>query len=167
MKALHQVLISLGSNQGTRFENIEKAIRLIQKRVGFIIEKSKLYESPSWGFESDAFYNAAIWIETEYNADEILNKILKIETDLGRFRSGNSGYQARIIDLDIIAFDNDIIQTSDLQIPHPLMQNRKFVLIPIRDLNPNWEHPVLKKNISYLIDNCPDNSDLIVVEKRL
>ena len=163
MKSQHQVILSIGSNQGNRLENIESCLQLIHQEVGTVIKVSKLYETPSWGFDSDAFYNCALVIHTFSSANKILAKVLKIEKQLGRIRSEELGYQSRIIDIDLIAFDLAIIETKKLQIPHPLMQNRKFVLLPIQDLNLDWKHPILKKTISELLEVSPDQSVCEVV----
>jgi 2-amino-4-hydroxy-6-hydroxymethyldihydropteridine diphosphokinase len=165
MKSQHQVILSLGSNQGNRLENIERCLQLIHQEVGTVIKVSRLYETPAWGFESDAFYNCALVIHTTSSANKILSQVLKVEKKLGRVRSNNSGYQSRIIDIDLISFDEEIIDSEKLQIPHPLMQNRNFVLLPIQDLNLDWKHPVLKKTISELLESTPDQSVCKVVQE--
>ena len=165
MKSQHQVVLSIGTNQGNRLENIENCLQLIHQEIGTIIKVSRLYETPSWGFDSDAFYNCALVIHTFASADTILSQILKIETQLGRFRGKALGYQSRIIDIDLIAFDEVIIDTENLQIPHPLMQNRRFVLLPMLDLNLDWIHPVFHKKISELLEVSPDESDCAIVQK--
>ncbi|SDX37715.1 2-amino-4-hydroxy-6-hydroxymethyldihydropteridine diphosphokinase [Flavobacterium degerlachei] len=162
MKSQHQVILSIGSNQGNRLENLTQCIELIHREIGTVIKVSKIYETPSWGFESDAFYNCALVLHTFSSASKMLNQVLKIEKKLGRIRNAKKGYQSRIIDVDLIAFDNDIIETEKLQIPHPLMQERKFVLLPIQDLNLDWEHPVFKKSISSMLQACPDYSNCVV-----
>nr|WP_314896289.1 2-amino-4-hydroxy-6-hydroxymethyldihydropteridine diphosphokinase [uncultured Flavobacterium sp.] len=164
MKSQHQVILAIGSNQGNRLENIERCLQLIHQEVGTVIKVSKLYETPSWGFDSSAFYNCALVIHTFSSANKILSQVLKIEKRLGRIRSEELGYQSRIIDIDLITFDSAIINSEKLQIPHPLMQNRKFVLLPIQDLNLDWKHPVLKKTISELLEASPDQSVCEVVQ---
>ncbi|WP_281336539.1 2-amino-4-hydroxy-6-hydroxymethyldihydropteridine diphosphokinase [Flavobacterium eburneipallidum] len=159
MKSQHQVVLSLGSNQGNRLRNIELCLQFIHQQVGTVIKVSRLYESPSWGFQSEAFYNCALLIHTYASADEVLVQVLNIERQLGRIRGDGSGYQSRIIDIDLITFDSDIIDSDNLQIPHPLMQNRKFVLLPMLDLNLDWKHPVFQKNVSELLEISPDESD--------
>jgi 2-amino-4-hydroxy-6-hydroxymethyldihydropteridine diphosphokinase len=146
-------------------ENIERCLQLIHQEVGTVIKVSRLYETPAWGFESDAFYNCALVIHSTSSANKILSQVLKVEKKLGRVRSNNSGYQSRIIDIDLISFDEEIIDSEKLQIPHPLMQNRKFVLLPVQDLNLDWKHPVLKKTISELLESSPDNSVCKVVQE--
>jgi len=163
MKLQHQVVLSIGSNQGNRLENIQNCIDLIHQNVGTVIQVSKLYETPAWGFESDAFYNCALLLHTNCSAYKILSQVLKVEKELGRIRLNQEGYQSRIIDVDVIAFDDEIIDSEKLQIPHPLMQNRNFVLLPMQDLKLNWKHPVLQKTISELITVSPDESVCSVV----
>lgn len=158
MKVQHQVILSIGSNQGNRLENVQQCIAMIHEQLGTVIKVSKVYETPAWGFESDAFYNCALVLHTFSSAHKVLTKALKIEKQLGRIRSQEQGYQSRIIDIDLIAFDEEVIATEKLQVPHPLMQNRKFVLLPMLDLNLNWEHPVFKKSIADLVAIAPDES---------
>lgn len=158
MKAQHQVILSIGSNQGNRLENIKHCIRLIHQEIGTVIKVSRVYETPSWGFESDDFYNCALVLHTFDTAHKILSQALKIEKKLGRIRGAEKGYQSRIIDIDLIAFDEEIINSEKLQIPHPLMQNRNFVLLPVQDLNLDWKHPVYDKTISELLESSPDLS---------
>lgn len=158
MKSQHQVVLSIGSNQGNKLETIEACIALIHKEVGTVIQVSKIYETPSWGFESDAFYNCALVLHTFHSAQKVLNLVLKVEKKLGRTRNNASGYQSRIIDVDVITFDEEVIATDKLNVPHPLMQNRKFVLLPFRDLALNWKHPVLHKTIAELLESTPDES---------
>ena len=158
MKSQHQIVLSIGSNQGNRLENIESCIALIHQEIGTVIQVSKLYETPAWGFESDAFYNCALLLHSTSSAQKILSQVLKVEKKLGRIRSSQQGYQSRIIDVDLIVFDDEIIDSEKLQIPHPLMQNRKFVLLPMLDLKLNWKHPVIQKSIAELIAVTPDES---------
>jgi deoxyguanosine kinase len=165
MNLQHQVVLSLGSNQGNRLENIEQCIELIHQEIGTIIKVSKLYETPSWGFESEAFYNCALVLHTSQTPQQILQEVLIVEKKLGRIRSENAGYQSRIIDIDLIAFDAEVVNFEHLHIPHPLMQNRKFVLLPFQDLNLQWEHPIFKKSIPELLQITPDDSVCEVVQE--
>ncbi|MCD0468542.1 2-amino-4-hydroxy-6-hydroxymethyldihydropteridine diphosphokinase [Flavobacterium sp. JAS] len=164
MKSQHQITLSIGSNQGNRLANIESCIALIHQEVGTVIRVSRLYETPAWGFESDAFYNCALVLHSTSSAQKILNQVLKIEKHLGRIRSNQEGYQSRLIDVDLIAYDDEIIESEKLQIPHPLMQNRKFVLLPMQDLKLDWRHPVYQKTISELIAISPDDSVCTVIQ---
>ncbi|WP_136667500.1 2-amino-4-hydroxy-6-hydroxymethyldihydropteridine diphosphokinase [Flavobacterium sp. H122] len=154
-----KVILSLGSNQGNRLENIEMCIQLIHNQIGLVLRVSKLYETPSWGFESDAFYNCAILIHSSFSAEKILRKITSIEKEMGRTRKKSVGYEARMIDVDIVAMEDQILTTEHLTIPHPHMQDRKFVLQPVLDLQMDWVHPIFKKSIRQLLQECQDNSD--------
>lgn len=164
MKSQHQIVLSIGSNQGNRLENIQNCIDLIHQEVGTVIRVSRLYETPAWGFESDAFYNCALILHTASSAQKVLSQVLKVEKQLGRIRSEQQGYQSRIIDIDLITFDDEIINSEKLQIPHPLMQNRNFVLLPVQDLKLDWKHPVFQKSISELITSSPDDSVCTIVQ---
>ncbi|GGC76761.1 2-amino-4-hydroxy-6-hydroxymethyldihydropteridine diphosphokinase [Flavobacterium lutivivi] len=164
MNKQHQVILSLGSNQGNRLENIERCIALIHKKIGTVIRVSKLYETPSWGFDSEPFYNAAVVVHSCKDASIILNEILQLELDLGRVRSSSDGYQPRIIDIDLISFDEQIIATEKLKVPHPEMQNRLFVLKPMNDLNLDWRHPILQKYLRELLVLSEDKSNCKVIK---
>jgi 2-amino-4-hydroxy-6-hydroxymethyldihydropteridine diphosphokinase len=164
MKSQHQVVLSLGTNQGNRIDNVERSLEMIHREIGTIIKISKLYETPSWGFDSDAFYNCALVIHTFSSAHKILEQILNIERRLGRVRGDTLEYQSRIIDIDLIAFDEEIIDTEELQVPHALMQNRRFVLLPMMDLNLDWKHPVFHKKIPELLETSPDISICTIVQ---
>ena len=165
MKSQHQVVLSLGSNQGNRLRNIELCLQLIHQKIGTIIKVSKLYETPSWGFDSDAFYNCALVIHTFATAEKVLEQVLSVERQLGRVRGDVLGYQSRIIDIDLITFDEEIIDTEELQIPHPQMQNRRFVLMPMLDLNLDWMHPVFHKKVPDLLEITTDESVCTIVQK--
>jgi 2-amino-4-hydroxy-6-hydroxymethyldihydropteridine diphosphokinase len=163
MKRQQKVVLSLGSNQGNRRENIENCIQLIHQKIGLIVCASKVYESPSWGFSSDAFYNCALLLHTSFSSEKILRKITAIENELGRVRKNSNSYEARMIDIDIIAIENQIFNSENLTIPHPQMQNRLFVLVPMLDLKLEWQHPILNKSVSELLDLCEDKSNCVVV----
>ena len=165
MKSQHLVVLSLGTNQGNRLLNIENCIQLIHQELGTVIKISKLYETPSWGFDSDAFYNCAMVLHTFKSANKILSTILKIEKQLGRVRGDAAEYQSRIIDIDLLAFNEEIIDAKNLQVPHPLMQNRNFVLLPMLDLNLDWKHPVFNKKITELLEISTDESVCSIVQK--
>ena len=165
MKSQNQVVLSLGTNQGNRLLNIENCLELIHQEVGTVIKISKLYETPAWGFDSDAFYNCTLLLHTCSSAQKILDQILTIEKRLGRVRDLTSTYQSRIIDIDLIAFNEEIINIENLRVPHPLMQNRKFVLLPMLDLNSDWIHPILLKKIPELLEISPDKSVCTVVQE--
>ena len=161
----HQVILSLGSNQGNRLQNIESAIAAIHLQAGTIVKISRLYETPAWGFESEPFYNCALVLHTQKEAHDILETVLEIEKKLGRVRLESEGYQSRIIDIDVIAFNEEIIASEKLQVPHPAMQERMFVLVPMRDLNLDWRHPILQKYLPELLKASEDKSNCKVIQK--
>ena len=164
MSKQHQVILSLGTNQGNRLENIERCIAAIHQEIGTVIKVSKLYETPSWGFESEDFYNCALIVHTYKTAHKILDEVLLLEEALGRVRSDFQGYQARVIDIDVISFDEEIIATEKLKLPHPEMQNRLFVLLPMRDLNLDWRHPILQRYLHELLVLSEDKSNCKFVQ---
>lgn len=161
------VYIGLGSNIGNRFALLQEAVDCIDSRIGTILSVSKVYETPAWGFESEAFLNACIKIETKYTAFEVLEALLSIENKLGRDRNPREGYQARPIDLDILLFKNDIISQKNLQLPHPRMELRQFVLTPLADIAASIVHPQLQKSIEELQQICEDDSVLSIWNEQL
>ena len=165
MKTQHQVILSLGSNLGEKQKNIQLCIALLHQEVGTIAAVSSLYESDAWGFQSEAFYNCAVMMHTHLKPQKVLKKILKVESKLGRIRSEEEGYQARIIDIDIIVFDDEVLAEEQLQIPHKLMQERLFVLLPLQELVFNWEYPKTKTTITELIAKCKDKGNCKVIGK--
>jgi len=161
------VYIGLGSNIGNRFALLQEAVDFIDSRIGTILSVSKVYETPAWGFESEAFLNACIKIETKYTAFEVLEALLSIENKLGRDRNLSEGYQARPIDLDILLFKNDVISQKRLQLPHPRMELRQFVLTPLADIAASIVHPQLQKSIEELQQVCEDDSVLSIWNEQL
>ena len=159
MKKQHQVILSLGTNQGNRLENISLCLDRLHNEIGTLIRVSKLYETPSWGFESEKFYNCAVIMHSPKTALQLLEECVLLEEALGRVRTVTQGYQSRVIDIDVIAFDEEIIATDKLQVPHPEMQNRLFVLLPMKDLNLDWRHPILQKYLHELLIISEDKSN--------
>ena len=159
----NQVILSLGSNKGEKLLQIKEAIAQIHLQIGTVIEVSPLYQSNSWGFESDDFYNCIVLIHTEKSPLKILSSIKKIEKVFGRIKKLNGQYEARTIDIDIISFNNEIIKLEQLEIPHPQMQNRLFVLLPLNNLKIKYFHPLLKKNGTDLLKNCNDKTNCILI----
>lgn len=143
MGVKHKVFLGLGSNLGDRQANIERAIELISERVGEVIRRSSLIETEPWGFESDnKFLNAVILCETTFTPRQVLRKTQKIERDMGRKKKTNSHlYTDRPIDIDILLYDDLTVDDPDLQIPHPRMQERDFVMIPLQQLRDLTHQP--------------------------
>lgn len=165
MKSQNTIILSLGTNMGHKLENLLTCIDAIHHTIATIIEVSKVYETPAWGFEGEAFYNCVVTIHTHKSAAKILSQILKLEKELGRIRSHSGNYESRKIDIDIISFNDEIIETESLKIPHIHLHNRKFVLFPLRDVAPKWNHPKLNKSISELIISCEDESEITEIGK--
>ncbi|GAA4297176.1 2-amino-4-hydroxy-6-hydroxymethyldihydropteridine diphosphokinase [Aestuariibaculum suncheonense] len=152
--------IALGSNKGDRLSHLQKAVNLIYQRIGAIKQISKVYQSPAFGFESDDFYNCCLTLQSDLQPQQVLDILLAIEIELGRLRTNPNAYEARTIDLDIILVQDEVITTETLIVPHPEMQKRKFVLLPLNDIASKVEHPVFKKTINTLLEECNDESVL-------
>ena len=152
---MSKVYFSIGSNKGNRSGLINEAIDKIDIIIGKVMLKSSIYDTKSWGFNSNNFYNICILVESELKPDLILNKILTIEKDMGRLKKTDQ-YSDRFIDIDILFFDNMVINSKNLEIPHPRIQLRKFVLTPMLELTPDLIHPILKKSIRQLEIECVD-----------
>src|SRR5436190_13761699 len=159
----NQVILSIGTNQGDKLANIERCFQMIQLEIGNVVQVSKLYLSPSWGFESDDFYNCALLVHTSETAQQVLAGLQDIEEKMGRAKKSGDGYEARLIDIDIIGFNDEIVAESNLKIPHPQLHNRLFVLLPLKDLLSDYIHPLLNKKIADLIHECEDTGECRVV----
>ncbi|WOD42142.1 2-amino-4-hydroxy-6-hydroxymethyldihydropteridine diphosphokinase [Hwangdonia lutea] len=152
--------IALGSNKGDKFKNLQNALDAIHKKIGHIKRISKVYKSPAFGFESDDFFNACAVMASHLSAEQVLQELLNIETALGRTRKQGAGYEARTIDLDIVFAETEIIDTKTLQVPHPEMEKRRFVLQPLNDIASKIKHPKLNKEVAVLLNECEDESVL-------
>ncbi|MEI6523040.1 MAG: 2-amino-4-hydroxy-6-hydroxymethyldihydropteridine diphosphokinase [Bacteroidota bacterium] len=150
------IYILLGTNLGNKLSNLSNAIEKLRSFSLFINRTSSIYKTAAWGnTNQDSFLNQVLEIETKIDPQELLKICLSIEKVMGRIR--NEKWEARIIDIDIL-FYNDLIFTSkELNIPHEFLHKRGFTLQPLAELNPNLIHPVLKKTIRELLDNCEDN----------
>jgi len=160
MNQPHHVYISLGSNKGDRFKHLQEAVDLIHFRIGTIKIISKVFSAPAFGFESDDFLNACLLVTTHFAPKKVMQELLSIEKSLGRTRSKKKGYEAREIDLDILLVDEDIIDLKTLQVPHPEMHKRKFVLQPLNNIASKINHPKTDKTIGELLEECKDESVL-------
>ena len=148
---MHKVYFSLGSNLGRKEQYIEEALKNIEMRIGKIISKSAFYYSKPWGFESDNdFVNICAVFETELTPNEVLLTTKDIEKYIGRESKTSLEYQDRVIDIDIILFDNDIINTEELIVPHKFMHLRDFVIKPLNEIASDYIHPVFNKTIKEL-----------------
>ena len=160
---MNKAYLLIGGNMGDRLANLQNAQTSIQSQIGSIILSSSIYETAAWGLEDQpSFLNQAFIVETTFTAHEVLKKLLAIEQSMGRIRQQPLG--PRTIDLDIIFFNDQIIHTEDLTIPHPQMQNRNFVLAPLAEIAPKLLHPSLKKTMKQLVSQT---SDALPIKKLL
>ncbi len=152
-----EVFLLLGSNLGKREEYLALARHHISMEVGEVVNQSSVYETEPWGFSSETlFLNQAVKIVTSLSAFEILQKIKSIETQIGRVNSEKQGYSSRTIDIDILLFGNEVVNSAALIIPHSKLHQRLFALIPLAEVGGNVEHPLIQKTILTLLKECKD-----------
>ena len=157
---MRKIYLSIGSNKGNRYSFIKEALRLIRKDMGKVILMSKIYETKSWGFQSDDFLNICITIKSDLLPAELLNKLKNIEDRIGRIRNSTK-ILAREIDIDILFYSDKIVDDEDLIIPHPRLHLRNFVLYPLNDIASDFIHPILLKPINELLEECEDDDSPI------
>jgi 2-amino-4-hydroxy-6-hydroxymethyldihydropteridine diphosphokinase len=158
---MHNTYLILGSNLGDRQKYLSDAVGLIKERLGEILAQSSVYQTASWGLlDQPDFINQVILINTKLRPKKLLEKILAIELELGRERELKWG--SRVIDIDILFYEDRIVDSPELKIPHPLLHERRFCLQPLNELAPEFVHPVLKKSVNRLL---MDLSDTLFVKK--
>ena len=156
---MNRTYLLLGSNIGNSQKQLSKAILNIEKKIGTIKRRSGIYQTAAWGkTDQPDFLNQVIIVETILDPAKTMQTILAIEKKMGRIRTQKNA--PRIIDIDILFFDKMVIDEKDLVVPHPAIQIRRFVLIPLNELSPNFIHPVLKKTNHQLLLKCPDKLDV-------
>ena len=144
--------LALGTNIGNKRRNMITAAALLAERVGDVLALSGFYETEPWGFQSEnTFLNAALQLDTSLSPLELLKATQEIEIEMGRTQKSNGAYHDRIIDIDILLYDNLVLQTPELTLPHPLMHERLFVMEPLAEIAPNVIHPVFKKHVISLL----------------
>ncbi|WP_439130304.1 2-amino-4-hydroxy-6-hydroxymethyldihydropteridine diphosphokinase [Polaribacter sp.] len=167
MKNHNITYLSLGTNQGNKLDNLQNAIYKITDDVGTVLKISSVYKTASWGFDSNDFFNICIQVTTNHQPKKLLEILLAIESDLGRKRKETQSYTDRNIDIDILLYDDEIIATEKLTVPHPKMLERKFVLVPLAEIANTIIHPIEKKNIGTCLQNCTDDSEINRIDKKL
>lgn len=151
------VFISTGSNSGDRIQHLQTAVERLAE-VGIVIAKSSVYETEPWGFHSPtAFLNQVIQLETSHEPEKLLDVLFEIENKSGRQRT-YKGYASRTLDIDILMYDDLIMESTLLSLPHPHLHERLFVLQPFAEIAPLLIHPVLQKSIIILLEECGDDS---------
>lgn len=152
---MKKIYLLLGSNLGEPAKQFKKAKSHLQKQIGKIIRESSCYSTAAWGNTNQPdFLNQVIILESTLSPQKVMQKILSIEKEMGRIRTKKNA--PRIIDIDILFYGKTILTTENLTIPHPLLQERNFVLVPLNELSPNFKHPIIKKSVHQLMLKCKD-----------
>ncbi|WP_054852667.1 2-amino-4-hydroxy-6-hydroxymethyldihydropteridine diphosphokinase [Olleya sp. ITB9] len=160
MQEIKTVYIALGSNKGEKFKNLQNAVDAIFTEVGNVVAIAKVFESKALGFEGDDFLNTCIAVQTNFKAKKVLRVLQQIEKQLGRLPKKSAGYQSRIIDLDIIFFEDEVINDKYLIVPHPEAHKRRFVLEPLQQIASTFNHPEFNVTVDQLLDQCKDHTAL-------
>ena len=157
---MNSVYLSLGSNRGNREQNLQQATGLLAEKAGKIAASSSVYETEPWRMDDNAsFLNQVLLLETKLKAAALMDMLLAIETGMGRTRTKEK-YEPRIIDIDILLFNTELMLTDKVVIPHPYLHQRKFVLAPLAEIAPGIIHPALKKTIEQLLLECDDRCNV-------
>ncbi|MFO8236035.1 MAG: 2-amino-4-hydroxy-6-hydroxymethyldihydropteridine diphosphokinase [Bacteroidales bacterium] len=154
---MDRLYLLLGSNQNNREALLQTATEQIKSQIGDLIQCSSIYETEPWGFKDDMYFlNQVVVFESGKPPLQILDQINEVEKKLGRKRENVDQYTSRPIDVDILFYGNRIYNMEQLKIPHPLIQERRFALVPMVEIEPDFVHPQLQRRISALLDECPD-----------
>jgi 2-amino-4-hydroxy-6-hydroxymethyldihydropteridine diphosphokinase len=162
---MKKVILLCGGNKGNRAYYMDSARKMIEETIGKIIQLSAIYESAPWGFQAEQnFYNQIVVVKTRLASLAILKKIWEIEKKLGRTRAGKQ-YSSRTMDIDILFYEQEIIDTPDLVVPHPQLHQRRFTLAPLAEILPDWNHPGFNQSVGVLLEQCTDTSKVEAIKR--
>lgn len=145
---------------GDRFGYLQACVNAIFEQIGTISKISSVYETPAMGFDGDPFLNCVLWVQSEITLKQLLRRTQAIEKKLGRLQKTEQGYTSRVIDIDVLFYNDEVVEEAHLHVPHPHMADRKFVLQPLAEVNAQLEHPVLKQKVIKLLAKTSDTSEL-------
>ena len=161
---MHKVFLGIGGNIGNKQQNFTKVEDLIEKRLGKILLKSSVYETPPWGFNAEEnFWNQVLLIKTKFLAEELLWRTKEIEDQFYR-QERDVRYSSREMDIDMLYYDDIFMETDKLILPHPRLHQRKFVLVPLVEIAPDFKHPLFRLTSMQMLENCKDESIIKKVE---
>ena len=161
-----KVILSLGSNLHDKKQNLLNALKKIDNKIGKILKISSIYQTDPWGFDTEnRFLNMAIMLETSLSPKGLLEELKSIEKSAGRTQKTTTHYESRCLDIDIIFYNEEVYFDKDLQLPHKHAHKRKFVLIPVAEICPNFIHPIFNKTILELLQFCNDNKTVELFDK--
>ncbi|HEY6976421.1 MAG TPA: 2-amino-4-hydroxy-6-hydroxymethyldihydropteridine diphosphokinase [Chitinophagaceae bacterium] len=162
---MNRAYLLTGGNLGNRLNNLIDACKLIEQYCGKIVQRSAIYKTAAWGFtDQPDFYNQALEIQTGLSPEQLIQELLTIEKQMGRKRDVKMG--PRIIDIDILLFNNEIVHKPHLTIPHPRLHERRFALTPLAEIAPDIIHPVIHKTIQQLLMECTDTLNVHKIEEN-
>ena len=157
---MQKTILHIGSNVGDAKANLDRCVELIKERIGECMSLSSIYLTQAWGLEDqNDFLNQALEISTTLGLELVLEKCIEIEAEMGREK--NVKWGPRIIDIDIIFYGEEVMESTSLTVPHPRMHNRNFVLYPLAEIIPEWKHPILGKSIAELKESSSDQQIII------
>lgn len=167
LSARSRVIIGLGSNLNDRFAALSRALTLLKEEAGDIVAASSVWETEPWGFDADdQFLNMVVVLETGKQPRQLMQLFRSLEGRMGRKRSGGGRYESRIIDIDILLWQERVISMPGLEVPHPKLADRRFVLEPLNEVAPDAMHPVTGLTVKEMLALCDDRSDVRLAQKQ-